>query len=285
MLINIPIFTLFERKILSYIQNRKGPNKVSMVGLLQPVRDGIKLLLKNLVLPHTRNVSVFLMRPLLSFLLMGCYWLILTLNSNYCNIIFIRIIFFFILSSLKVFCLLWSGWSRKCKYSLIGSFRGVIQVISYEIGLLTLVFLPASFCFSLKFFSFMKKFFFRLTVFIYPVLVMFLICLVGETNRAPFDFAEGERELVSGFNTEYSSFSFALLFLAEYGRIIFVSMMLAVLFGPTQYNLKIIIGNLICYLIIVFRGRYPRWRIDFLMSLGWKVILPLGFCYFVYVLI
>ena len=161
--------------------------------------------------------------------------------------------------------------------------RGAIQVISYEVALLTLKFFPCCFKSSLNFYSFFKKLFFLGLVL--PLLVLWVVRMIGETNRAPFDFAEGERELVSGFNVEYSSFGFALLFLAEYGRIILVRFITVLLFLPSFFLRNILLGNFLCFFFIVFRGSFPRWRIDFLMSLGWKVILPFRFFYIFLVLV
>lgn len=261
---------------MSYIQNRKGPKKVRFIGLLQPVTDGIKLLLKKFIYPVNRREKFFFYSPIFAFLLMLFKWFVFRVWLNHQFIVILRIIIFFCFRRMKVFTLLGSGWGRNSKYSLLGSLRGRIQVISYEVALLTLKFLPCCFQSSYKFLSFFKKV--RIYIlFLLPIFILWIIRMVRETNRAPFDFAEGERELVSGFKVEYGSFSFALLFLAEYGRIILVSFIRRLFFLPKVVFINVVLGKIICFFFIVFRGSFPRWRIDFLMNLGWKIILPIGF--------
>lgn len=275
-LINIPIFTLLERKVLSYIQNRKGPKKVSFLGIFQPISDGLKLILKKLILPKKKNYLIFFFRPIFLFFLMLINFFLVSTFKKKIFIIKFSLLLFLCLSSLQIFFLLSSRWSRKSKYALLGCVRNCIQTISYEICFLTIIFFPCStlsknFCIILKKKN-MKIFFFFILL---PIFFLWLILCVIETKRAPFDFAEGERELVSGFKIEFSSFSFALIFLAEYGKIIIISLLSANLFLSKKRALKVLSFNLIIFLIIVFRGSFPRFRIDLLRNYCWVVILPL----------
>lgn len=272
-LVKIPIFTLVERKVLRYIQNRKGPNKVSLIGLLQPVRDGAKLILKKLVLPQKQNFNFFFFSPILMFVVMLLSWLIVpTFKKNFIILKF-SLLFYFSLASMRVFFLLSRSWARNSKYSLLGCVRGCVQTISYEICLLTLIFFPCCFNKSFSLVSFFKKKQFNL-LFLIPITLIGIILRVMETNRAPFDFAEGERELVSGFKIEYGSFRFALLFLSEYGRIILIRFLMVVLFFPIVLKSHIFFCNLIIFFFLIFRGAFPRFRIDLLSSLCWTAILP-----------
>jgi len=209
-LISIPLLTLFERKILSYSQNRKGPKKVSVGGILQPIGDGVKLVLKKFAVIFVRNKFRFVFLPFLSFLFMCFCWKFYPFFLIFYRKMF-SILVILCISSLAVYIILFSGWSRNSKYSLIGSIRGAAQNISYEISLIIIILSPCCLGFSLKLKSFLEynnKFFFLLL----PLFVVWIIKCIAELNRAPFDFAEGESELVSGFNTEYSGLKFAFFF-------------------------------------------------------------------------
>ena len=231
-LISIPFFTLYERKILSYIQNRKGPNKISFLGLLQPVADGVKLIIKESSFPAFSNFSLFKIAPLISFILMVLIW---SIFPFYFNGFFINLslLGFLCLTSFNVYSLIGSGWRSNSKYSLLGSIRGATQVISYEVSMIFIILFPSFIFFSYKIwgFYFKFKFYFLLRT---VLIIVWLIIVLTETNRAPFDFAEGERELVSGFNTEYRALGFAYLFLGEYGRIILMRVLTIILFFYTH---------------------------------------------------
>lgn len=271
MLISVLLFlgvgflTLVERKVLSYIQSRKGPNKPGFLGVLQPLRDAAKLFTKELSSLRFRFIPSFYGGPVFGVIIMLTLWFLYFRKFN------IRfkwgIIFFLRVSSLNVFSLLLSGWARNSKYALIGRVRASAQTISYEV-ILALVLL----CVIL----FLERFRLESRVswvsLLFPsFLGLWLICVVAETNRAPFDLAEGERELVSGFNIEYGGLGFALLFIAEYGSILFISIITANLFINSQ-----ILGLLgIRVMILWIRGRFPRIRYDSLMNLCWKTLLRL----------
>jgi len=275
-IIAVPFFTLFERKILSYIQIRKGPNKVGFLGLLQPIADGLKLVFKSFVVPFYSKLSIFFFSPLLSFLIMLLLWYIYI--YFYFGKFYLSIILFLCLSRTQVYTLLGSGWSRNSKYSLLGALRGAAQTISYEVSLIFILFLPCCFqnSFKINNFFFNYRFYFLL---ILLGLIMWVVSCLAETKRSPFDFAEGERELVSGFKTEYSAMGFACLFLSEYGRIIFISMFTRLLFFFNNFFFFIILGKLFGFFFILVRGTLPRFRYDLLMNLLWKGFLPISIIY------
>lgn len=224
----MPFFTLFERKILSYIQKRKGPKKVSIIGLLQPITDGVKLIAKEGGKPVLANSLAYWLRPRLRFCVMRFRFLLFpSLYPSY-RLKF-GLLFFLCVAALKVYSLLGSGIGRKSKYTLLGSIRGSAQSISYEVSLITILFVPCILRGGYKIARLMRGKKFSLIIF-FPLIIAWLIVILAETNRAPFDFAEGERELVSGFKTEYGSLQFALLFLGEYGSIVFMCLLTRVLF-------------------------------------------------------
>ena len=275
-LISVAFATLLERKTLRYTQNRKGPNKVSISGILQPAGDGVKLLFKAHIQPVTANSWPFIIGPASSFILFLLFWLFYSLP--YSSLIFLHSALLIVcVSSLKVYTLLTSGWSRNSKYSLLGALRATAQTISYEVSLVFLILFPISTQRSRTLTECVSHPSFSLWLSV-SVLLLWVISFLAERNRAPFDFAEGERELVSGFNTEYASIPFTLLFLAEYGSIIFFSWLTTLLFLHF-FKLSSILFPLctsaITYFTFWVRATLPRFRYDFLMSLCWKGILPL----------
>jgi len=270
-IIMIPYLTLLERKILRYIQIRKGPNKVRLQGLLQPIRDGVKLLNKDAGSVFRAKIIIFWFRPLFNFFFMLIMFLIfIPIYPTYS--INLGVLIYLCFSSLIVYTVLFSGWRRKSKYSFLGSLRGAAQIISYEIILLTLIFFPLiiKHRFNLQFRKFSFPFLWLIFLIIFFI---WIITIVAETNRSPFDFAEGERELVSGFKTEYGGFLFALLFLGEYGNIIFVRFFSKFLFF-SSWLIYWLVPFTIVLLFLVFRGTFPRFRYDLLMNLAWKIIFP-----------
>ena len=276
-LISIPFLTMLERKALGYIQSRKGPKKVRFIGILQPIRDGAKLVLKELGTPSSSNIMLFWISPIISFLLMILAWRFFP--SYYRNYFFcIGIVVFLCVIRVQVYTLLGSGWGSNRKYTLLGSVRGASQTISYEISLIIVIFLPCCFERSYSFNDFLNSSYW-LFLFLFPCLTIWLISNLAETNRTPFDFAEGERELVSGFNIEYSAFEFACLFLAEYGRILLMSLISAVLFFPAGGLFYLIVGRSIIFFFVWIRGTLPRFRYDLLMNMAWKIFLPARLVY------
>ena len=288
-LIRVAFIILFERKILGYIQIRKGPNKVGYIGILQSFRDAIKLFIKEQFFPLKLNYIFFYFSPVFSLFIIIFLWIVLPSFFNMTNF-FYSGIFFFCCTSFGIYCLIGRGWSSNSNYALIGSIRGVAQTISYEVRI-ALLFLSIIFLLnSYDFFSFISNQSFIWFIYIFlPISYCWIVSMLAETNRTPFDFAEGESELVSGFNIEYGSGGFALLFLAEYARIIFISYLFVCFFlglsnfGILTFNL---LGCFFCFLFIWVRGRLPRFRYDKLIYLSWKIYLPCSlFIIFFYITI
>nr|YP_009500648.1 NADH dehydrogenase subunit 1 [Ernolatia moorei]AWT58423.1 NADH dehydrogenase subunit 1 [Ernolatia moorei] len=280
-LIGVAFLTLLERKILGYIQLRKGPNKVGFMGLLQPFSDAIKLFTKESTYPNFSNYFCYYFSPILSFMLSLLLWLLIPYMFN---MIFFNLglLFFFSLTSMGVYTVMIAGWSSNSNYALLGGLRSVAQTISYEVSLalilMSVILMIMSF--NLLFMSKYQEiiwFFFLM----FPLSLCMFSSLLAETNRTPFDFAEGESELVSGFNIEYSSGGFALIFLAEYSSIMFMSMLFIIMYMG-GYELKLIFYfklTMISFLFIWVRGTLPRYRYDKLMYLAWKIYLPISLNY------
>lgn len=271
-IIMIPFLTLLERKVLRYIQSRKGPKKVGFLGIVQPICDGVKLVVKERGKVYSSNSYLFWFSPLLNFMFMLVLYIIF---STYFPSFSIKlgIILYLCFSSLLVYTIMASGWGSNSKYAFLGSLRGAAQIISYEVVILTLIFFPTLISNRFDLNDNNTRFSLKSLLFII-VLVFWLISIVAETNRSPFDFAEGERELVSGFKTEYSGLIFAALFLGEYGNIIFIRFLTSFLFFPNTYLIQLLFPMIVILIFLVFRGTFPRFRYDLLMNLAWKVVLP-----------
>nr|QBG38588.1 NADH dehydrogenase subunit 1 [Acropyga donisthorpei] len=285
LLMGIAFLTLLERKILGYVQMRKGPNKVGMGGILQPFSDAIKLLNKELFYIYKSNYNLFYLCPVLSFMLMMFMWMF---YPYYTNIYFMNysILLMIILMTLGGYLMIFMGWSANSIYSMMGSMRSVSQMLSYEVSFILIIFilmfLSESYSF-VDFIKFQKNFWFILVV--YPLFIMYFISIMVELNRSPMDFIEGESELVSGFNIEYFSGGFTLIFLSEYGMIIFFSFISISLFttlGVSSFMFFFI--NILSSMIIFMRGLLPRMRYDELMYLCWKIILPMILMYIVLIM-
>uniref|UniRef100_A0AAU6QGC0 NADH-ubiquinone oxidoreductase chain 1 n=1 Tax=Prionospio sp. 4 MH-2023 TaxID=3059272 RepID=A0AAU6QGC0_9ANNE len=277
-LLAMAFFTLLERKILGYIQIRKGPNKVGIMGLPQPFADALKLFLKEQALPSMTNYAPFYFAPMLSLVLALLLWALYPTSTPSLLLPF-GILLFLSISSLNVYSTLVAGWSSNSKYSLIGALRSIAQTISYEVSM-SLILLTALLAFnSYNFISSAFNTFIPTIFLISPMAIIWFITMLAETNRTPFDLAEGESELVSGFNTEYSSGPFALIFMAEYTSILAMSLFTAALFTSSQTGVLedfyfAIKTLLIAVAFIWVRGTLPRMRYDRLMSLTWKTFLP-----------
>nr|YP_009826202.1 NADH dehydrogenase subunit 1 [Scythris sinensis]QBY40018.1 NADH dehydrogenase subunit 1 [Scythris sinensis] len=277
-LIGVAFLTLLERKVLGYIQIRKGPNKLGIMGILQPFSDAIKLFTKEQIYPKYSNYMIYYFSPVVSFVLSLIIW---TLIPYYFNFISFNlgILFFLCCTSMGVYTVMIAGWSSNSNYALLGGLRAVAQTISYEVSLALIMMSSIIMIMSFD----MKKFldYQELIWFIFlmmPLSLCWLSSSLAETNRTPFDFAEGESELVSGFNIEYSSGGFALIFLAEYSSILFMSM-LFVLFYMGGFNLSIFFYLKLVFISFMFiwvRGTLPRYRYDKLMYLAWKSYLPIS---------
>lgn len=275
-LVNVAFITLIERKVLRYSQSRVGPNKPSFVGILQPIADAVKLFTKNLITPEGAHKVLFVVVPFIALFLVLWVWLLVPKRFDNSYYYYSRI-FLLIILSLNVYPLLLRGWGSTNKYSMIGALRRVAQTISYEVSLalVFLLILIYSRSLSIDIISSRKKFM-RLVLIIPTSLGLWLISSLAETNRTPFDFSEGERELVSGFNTEYRAGAFAVIFIAEYGRIYFLRFLTAILFAPSNSLAFVAVSaTALVFFWVWARRTFPRYRYDLLMSLAWKRILPL----------
>lgn len=293
-LISVAYLTLAERKLMGSMQQRKGPNVVGLFGLLQPLADGLKLLLKETIIPSKSNVINFIIAPVITLMLALLAWSIIpfALSSVFSDID-LGLMFLFSVSSLGVYGIIISGWSSNSKYALLGALRSAAQMVSYEvsIGLILIAVLLCGGSLNLSMVVLSQKLIW-FCVPLFPMFFMFLVSILAETNRAPFDLPEAEAELVSGYNVEYSAMGFALFFLGEYGNMIMMSSLTSLFFlggwlspvniklldllAPIWFSLK---TSLILFFFIWVRATFPRYRYDQLMRLGWKIFLPLSFAW------
>nr|YP_010535739.1 NADH dehydrogenase subunit 1 [Ornithodoros asperus]UYB78755.1 NADH dehydrogenase subunit 1 [Ornithodoros asperus]UYB78768.1 NADH dehydrogenase subunit 1 [Ornithodoros asperus] len=274
-LLSVAFFTLMERSVLGYIHLRKGPNKVGFLGIFQPFADVISLFSKETNYMSWMNLILYLFIPLMSLILMLMFWVIFVWKFYQIDLEF-GLVYFLCISSLGVYVILGGGWASNSKYALLGSFRGLAQVISYEVSLamimIGLVFLSGSFNLS-NIVQFQEGYW--LMWGFMSMMILWMTSCLAETNRSPFDLSEGESELVSGFNIEYGSYGFAILFMSEYGNIIFMSMISsAMLMGGLGWMCCGVI--LLMYMYLLIRGTLVRYRYDKLMMLAWSVILPIS---------
>jgi NADH-quinone oxidoreductase subunit H len=298
LLISVAYFTLAERKIMGSIQRRRGPNVVGYLGLLQPLADGLKLFAKETLLPTTANTGIFVLAPLLTFILSLIGWAIIPFGEGLVlSNINLGILYLFAVSSLSVYGIVLSGWSSNSKYSFLGSLRSAAQMISYEvsIGFIIISVVLCSGSFNLSDIVLSQENTWNIFPLL-PMFLMFFISALAETNRHPFDLPEAEAELVSGYNVEYSAMGFALFFLGEYANMLLMSAVTSILFlGGWLPFLNILpftfilspfwLGFKISIFVILFcwiRAALPRYRYDQLMSLGWKAFLPLSLSWLIF---
>nr|YP_010230710.1 NADH dehydrogenase subunit 1 [Bathymodiolus marisindicus]WIW39671.1 NADH dehydrogenase subunit 1 [Bathymodiolus septemdierum]QSV10387.1 NADH dehydrogenase subunit 1 [Bathymodiolus marisindicus]WIW39684.1 NADH dehydrogenase subunit 1 [Bathymodiolus septemdierum]WIW39697.1 NADH dehydrogenase subunit 1 [Bathymodiolus septemdierum]WIW39710.1 NADH dehydrogenase subunit 1 [Bathymodiolus septemdierum] len=268
-------FTLVERKVLGYIMTRKGPNKVGVLGLMQPMSDGAKLFSKEILIPTYSNFVPFLICPVVTFFIALLLWLLYPFHSSE-GVFVCGVLFYLANSGANVYGVMVAGWSSNSKYALLGAMRAMAQSISYEVSmalvLLGCVFMVGSMHLqSIKLWQ--EGSFFIMGVAILPLFMVWLISMLAETNRAPFDFVEGESELVSGFNVEYSSGGFALIYMAEYSNMLFNSLFTCAMFLGSSDMFMVSQAWGFLFLFLWARGTFPRFRYDMLMSLAWKTFL------------
>lgn len=275
-MVSVAFLTLLERKVLGLIQIRKGPNKIGIFGILQPFCDAIKLFTKEQILPFFSNRLVYYFSPIFSLFLSLVIWLCMPFLIKLYSFS-LGVLFFFCCIRFGVYTVILAGWSSNSLYALLGSLRSIAQTISYEVALVIILirvlFLINSF--NLFYFELYQKNLWFIVLF-FPIGIIWLISRLAETNRTPFDFAEGESELVSGFNVEYGAGGFALIFLAEYARILFISILFSLLFLGSYVISFIFFLKLtfISFFFIWVRGAYPRYRYDKLINIAWKSYLP-----------
>lgn len=274
-LVNVAFLTLLERKILGYGQSRKGPNKVRVYGVLQPIADAVKLFTKEAQNPGKRNPVIFLAAPTCAIGIM----LLVTISLRWRNLdMDFSLIYLFLFLGLGLYPLLLAGWASNSSYATIGGLRGVAQTISYEVRLALILVSYFTLFGGLRINSLAELGGWGLFFFTCPLLGLWLLTGLAETNRTPFDFAEGERELVSGFNVEFGGGSFAIIFMAEYGIILFFRVVRARLCGVRLRTgvIGILAVAVVCFFWVWTRTTLPRHRYDKLILLAWKIILPIS---------
>lgn len=299
LLIAVAYFTVIERQILAAIQRRQGPNVVGFYGLLQALADGLKLFLKETILPKSSNLLIFIFAPIFTFALSLAGWIVIPFGDGFAlTDLNIGLLYVFAISSLSVHSVIMAGWSSNSKYAFLGALRSAAQMISYEVSMgitiISVILLSGSLNLNDIVLSQQNLWF---CIPLLPMFIIFFICALAETNRHPFDLPEAEAELVSGYNVEYSAMSFALFFLAEYSNIILMCSLIVILFlggwfpildifplnvlpGVFWFGLK----TLFCiFIFILVRGTLPRYRYDQLMRLGWKIFLPFSLMYLILV--
>ena len=296
LLISVAYFTLAERKILGAIQRRRGPNVVGTFGLLQPLADGFKLLVKETVLPSNANKFLFILSPIITFVISLLGWSIIPFDKySILAEIDLGLLYFLAISSLGVYGIIMSGWSSNSKYAFLGALRSAAQMVSYEVSIgftvATIVICCGSFNLQIIIES-QKNIWFIVPFF--PLFLIFFTSALAETNRHPFDLPEAEAELVSGYNVEYSAMGFALFSLGEYANMLLMSSLNVILFfggwlAPLSF-LTFIPGFIwfslkVCFFVILYvwiRAALPRYRYDQLMGLGWKIFLPASLVYLMF---
>ena len=295
LIIAVAYFTLAERKILGAIQRRRGPNVVGVFGLLQPLSDGFKLLVKETVLPSSSNKLIFVLSPIITFLISLLGWAVIPYDKySFLAELNTGMMYLFAVSSLGVYGIIMSGWSSNSKYAFLGALRSTAQMVSYEVslGFIIIVIVLCAGSFNLNIIIESQKNVWYIIPF-FPLFLMFFISGLAETNRHPFDLPEAEAELVSGYNVEYSAMGFALFSLGEYANMLLMSSLNVILFlggwlapfdflsfipSSIWFGLKIVIFVI---LFVWMRAALPRYRYDQLMSLGWKIFLPISLAYLI----
>nr|BBA25663.1 NADH dehydrogenase subunit 1 [Pliocardia stearnsii] len=289
MMVSVAFYIVVERKGLGMIQLRQGPNKVSFKGILQPIGDGVKLFKKEISFPFSSTRFMFLLGPFICFFCAYSLWLIFPGSFRYSNFE-LGLLFFQCISSFSVFGVFLSGWVCDSRYGFLGAMRAVAQSVSYEVFMSTCLYCPLLLIgsFDLMTIREFPLWFFWVGQ---EVMILWLLATLAETNRAPFDFVESESELVAGYSVEYGGVGFALMALAEYSNMLFMSLLVSVLFFSGMSSIILISDMIFIFFLLVVsyfmvwvRGALPRFRYDLLMGLCWEVLLPLSLCEFVILL-
>nr|AFI23499.1 NADH dehydrogenase subunit 1 [Peloridium hammoniorum] len=277
-LLSLAFFTLFERSILSYVQIRSGPNKNSIMGILQPFSDALKLFSKDFVYLTTANYLIYMLTPFFGLFFSLIMWLIYPFFFHI-NTFTFGMLYFICVSSMGVYIFMLSAWAANSSYGMLGGLRAIAQSISYEASLIIIL---MSLMFLINGFNLCNLYYYQKGIWfgflLFPLMLMLFSSFLAETNRSPFDFAEGESELVSGFNIEFGGGSFSFLFLSEYSNIMFMSLMINVLFMGSSTGSYFFYINMvfIMFCFIWIRGTFPRYRYDKLMNLSWTIYLPIS---------
>lgn len=293
LLISVAYFTLAERKLLGAIQRRRGPNVIGVFGLLQPLSDGLKLFIKESIIPSSSDKFLFILAPILTFSVSLLSWSVIPLSKyGVLSDIDLSVLYIFAVSSLGVYGIIVSGWSSNSKYAFLGALRSAAQMVSYEvsIGFIVVIIVICSGSFNLQQIIQSQLGAWHVVTFL-PLFLIFFISALAETNRHPFDLPEAEAELVSGYNVEYAGMGFALFSLGEYTNMLQMSALNTILFFggwlpffsfldflPTSFWFGLKIGFFVA-LFVIMRAAFPRYRYDQLMNLGWKTFLPISLSY------
>nr|YP_010567849.1 NADH dehydrogenase subunit 1 [Lampsilis cariosa]ABR14996.1 NADH dehydrogenase subunit I [Lampsilis cariosa]UZC55516.1 NADH dehydrogenase subunit 1 [Lampsilis cariosa] len=270
-LLGVAFFTLLERKALGYFQIRKGPNKVGIIGIPQPLADALKLFVKEWVTPTSSNYLPFILTPTIMLILALSLWQLFPSFMLSSQMIF-GMLLFLCISSLAVYTTLMTGWASNSKYALLGAIRAMAQTISYEVTMTLIIIFYLFLMMQMDMVTIRLVNFSMPTITLsLPLAIMWMAVILAETNRAPFDFAEGESELVSGFNVEYGGAGFAFLFMAEYSNILMMSLLTACMLTGT-----LLMATPMAVIFLWARATFPRYRYDLLMAMAWKSFLPVS---------
>ena len=298
LMISVAYLTYFERKVIGYMQVRIGPNRVGYFGLLQPIADALKLLFKEIILPTASNKVLFFLAPILAIAPAFAAWAVIPFDLNLVIAdIDASLLYILAMTSIAVYGVIIAGWASNSKYAFLGSLRSAAQIVSYEIamGFTVVGVLMCANSLNLgKIVLGQEGGLWHWYIWpLFPLFIIYFISAVAETNRAPFDVAEGESEIVAGFHVEYSGMAFAVFFLAEYANMILVSMLAALMFlggwlspipfVPDSFLWLLIKVAFLLFFFLWFRATFPRYRYDQIMRLGWKIFIPITITWIVFI--